>query len=147
MSRFFALSLWPALAWADAIEPPPESCPDGSNPTSSHAGSWCEASYCPTGTCSEGSCRPVGLCVLTEERSAGGWNIDGRITVHEAFGPCDGPEDCERGTCEIVDRCAPAGLFGGWRCDQAPTNRVALTFGVIGLGVAAFYRRKRAAVT
>lgn len=123
------LLLGPAVALADDLPGPPESCPPGSVGHSEHAGQWCAATTCTTDAdctvsglrrqgagyyASEGralSCREVALCVTEEEYSLGG-NIAAdpppTATRRVAHGECFDGACPAGGECARVRRCAPA---------------------------------------
>ncbi len=104
---FLAALLLAPPVLADAIEPPPEDCPRGSEGTSSHAGDWCEPTECDGPDDCELACQPeIGLCITREEVSCGGMAIEPCTTTREeAHGRCTTSADCEVGDCEIADRC------------------------------------------
>lgn len=148
-----------ALAWADAIDMPPDDCPNGSQGSSSHCGTFCFPTVCdpaaPPSTvgqpssslqCGEGeSCEAqVGLCV---EKSTGpatcGRMPEGidnpQVERHDAKGTCSSNSDCESGQeCLIAARCVKPSRLGAI-CPFAAS--VPLGLGLLGLA-APFGRRK-----
>lgn len=109
-------------ARADAVEPPPASCPRGSTPVSSHGGPHCAPTACTTmADCSPEtmrSCEPIGLCI--EIRS--GYAMGGPFTFDAVTGECTSPADCAGGSrCELASRCVDPGgslwiAIGGGIC-------------------------------
>ena len=91
-----ACALAPSSASADAIMPPPEHCPEGSNPSSSHAGAYCAVPYpCRDTGCSPGDeCRTVHVCV--QPRS--GYSNGGPFTVDEVVASCSAGSTCADGS-------------------------------------------------
>ncbi|MCB9638382.1 MAG: hypothetical protein H6727_05660 [Myxococcales bacterium] len=90
---------------ADVVMPPPTDCPDGTNPTFSHAGSYCEPSICKTDAdCTGGKvCRSYALCVLEEDAFCG---KAGACKIKKGQGPCKVDADCTQpATCLTDTRC------------------------------------------
>ena len=105
-----ALVLWTSAAQADAILPPPPSCPPGSRPASTHAGPHCAPATCQKADdCTGGqTCRGVRLCV--SERSYQNWT--GVHSTRVIQGTCpDGR--CEVGTCRTLRVCADPAVGAG----------------------------------
>lgn len=106
-------------ARADAVGPPPSSCPVGSTPSASHAGPLCVPEpVCMTDLmCGGGeACEEVRLCV-TQVACGGRIEPDaGPCFQNHVVGYCDGAGNCGVGTCEIFDACIPPGTAGGGGC-------------------------------
>jgi hypothetical protein len=111
-----AISLVMSLARAD-VASEPESCPIGAVPVAAHT------PLCAPGTCEGGcedgeTCRPIGLCVIDEERPCSGYSTSTDCTYQhiEAVSTCLSQADCDAGTCIVEDRCAAAGCgcTSGW---------------------------------
>ncbi|MCB9689837.1 MAG: hypothetical protein H6738_23375 [Alphaproteobacteria bacterium] len=96
------------IARADVVRPPPEPCVPGSRVSHSHSGSFCTPASCDG---CEGECRPVGLCVVEEDRRCGGRSShrDPECRFHAviAKGACETDADCATGACVVADRCVP----------------------------------------
>jgi len=108
-----ALLLAPGPALADAIGPPPEHCPNGSIPESSHAGEYCWPSTCTSSAdCEQGQeCVERALCIEPVQ----GYSRGGPFTVDHAVTSCGADGNCPAGSTCISDlRCMPKGAtFGG----------------------------------
>jgi hypothetical protein len=110
-------------ARADAVEPPPDNCPAGSNPGSSHSGPLCS----PRPVClndlmceSGDACEPVRLCVV--QRACGGLRPPdaGPCFIDHAVGVCGADGSCSEGSCLIRDACVvPGSTSGGCSCSLA----------------------------
>lgn len=128
-----------SLAFADALGPEPENCPNGSIGTSSHAGEWCAPADCSADDeCTEGGCvADVGLCIVESEESCGGWNPDTgeecTFTKREVLDKCSTQDDCSEGTCEIADRCATPGVAEACGCSTGLQGWVAGLMGAFVL--------------
>lgn len=117
-SSFLALSLVlvaTVTARADAVGPPPLSCPPGSTPSSSHSGPICFPSdACTTDSdCSTGAtCMPVFQCV--ETRPCGGLTPpdSGPCTLSNVVGACGTGNTCDVGTCFTRHVCSSVPLMG-----------------------------------
>ncbi len=108
-------------ARADVVGPPPESCPVGSVPASSHIGGFCRAPRCEgSGSCElevgliepkklSGTCQERKLC-LAKVTQKGGW-ASGRVTetVEDA---CESAP-CRSGTCTTLRVCVAEGAHLG----------------------------------
>ena len=93
-------------AAADVVGPPPDRCPNGSIPDSSHAGPTCWPSVCSTSSdCSGGEiCVERALCV----EPVNGFSHGGQFTLDHAVTSCDGSGVCPPGaTCQSERRCMP----------------------------------------
>ncbi len=102
LSWVLATMLWISAARADVIRPPPEQCPDGSRPTSTHAGPHCTPRDCENGEpCDEGlECQRVPLCVV-ERRFV---SRAGPSSTRVIEGACpDG--SCAAGECQQMPVC------------------------------------------
>ncbi len=109
LALMFALSS--SVAFADAIEGPPENCPSGALGTSSHYGPMCSPDLCnddaecqaqgmfprPPGRV----CRPSQFCVL--ERTISHPRGDTHLTQFE--GPCGADGTCAIGQCRAAKYC------------------------------------------
>ncbi|MCA9490467.1 MAG: hypothetical protein KC621_11105 [Myxococcales bacterium] len=145
------------IARADVVRPPTEPCTPGSRVSHSHSGSFCTPASCDG---CEGECRPVGLCVVEEDRPCGGRRAhrdpDCQFHAVIAKGACETDADCAAGSCVVADRCvqgappraipqpepeAPTGTSpqGSFLCSTS-TAAPALVF---ALGLLPLYRRRR----
>ena len=110
--------LVPAVATADAIGPPPDSCPNGSVGVGSHCGAVCLPRSCGAADdepCEAGEvCREVRACIDT--RSCAG-AVSPAYLVDVMTARCDASERCDTGTCEAVHVCVaqsnPSNTEGG----------------------------------
>ncbi len=112
-SRTGLLAVWlilaAAMAWpaaADVVGPPPDHCPNGSIPDSSHAGPTCWPSVCSSNSdCDSGEvCVERALCV----EPVHGFSHGGGFTLDHAVTSCDGSGVCPPGaTCQSDRRCMP----------------------------------------
>jgi MYXO-CTERM domain-containing protein len=106
----FVWLLAPAAA-ADAVPPPPDSCPAGSAGDSCHGGEYCRASGCTSDSdCSGGmACRELELCIGQID-CAGGWDPDAGPSYSPTVeGSCSGGSACSAGSCELRRVCAMPG--------------------------------------
>ena len=112
------LLLLVGIARADAVDDPPTDCPNGSEGTTSHSGTWCEPTECSQDADCPTAGKPcvpeVGLCVVvTENVPCGGLQPDSAepctFTRREATGTCATSADCSEGTCEVASRCGTTG--------------------------------------
>jgi MYXO-CTERM domain-containing protein len=116
LMRFFlfavlaAASFIPVSVRADAIGPPPPSCPEGSSEEFCHGPPTCRARECVSNTdCMPGQeCQDRMLCV--RDHSCGGRLIEPTYT--HVIGPCGPGCAAESGTCEALRVCVPAGSMG-----------------------------------
>ena len=130
MMSMFTLLLVASLAWADAVDMPPDNCPTGAEGTSSHSGTWCIPTECSSDDeCSDTPCseQEIGLCVETEEDvSCGGWMPDTgepcTFTRRTAHGTCTEQSDCAVGTCEFDRRCANSIASRCAGCSSSPSG-------------------------
>ncbi|MDQ3038047.1 MAG: MYXO-CTERM sorting domain-containing protein [Myxococcota bacterium] len=146
------VALSSSVALADAVGPPPESCPPGSTPQSSHAGPLCvPLGECSSSTeCSAGAtCEAVSQCV--ETRDCGGLRPpdSGPCTVDHVVGACGEGSTCAVGTCRTRRVCttASASSDGGCSCRVAgapsgPSPLAVAAMLVGGLAVGARSRRR-----
>lgn len=117
------LALAPAAARADVVGPPPESCPAGSSPQSSHAGPLCVpmAECTSSAMCMDGAaCAPVSQCI--ETRGCGGLRPpdSGPCTVEHVVGPCGAGDTCTTGVCRSRRVCTSGSTDdGGCACRAA----------------------------
>lgn len=111
-----ALVLHAPAALADAVPPPPTSCPPGASGQTSHNGEWCAPTTCNADAdCAhyEGGkrvCVAQALCVeRREEKSASGWSHGQPFTRELAHASCD-PKGaaCALGSCVEAKRCVSA---------------------------------------
>jgi len=127
-----------APAWADAVMPPPNSCPAGSTGVSSHGGPHCQPTTCEsTAECTEGgTCGTQGLCIETREGSSMG----GPFTFEAAVDVCFDASDCnEDAECVVADRCVK---HSGCYCDATTFSAAGLVLGPLLLLTLATRRRK-----
>lgn len=135
------------LALADAIGPPPEDCPPGTRPTSTHHGGFCiVADICEVDSdCEDGTCQDVGLCAfettLTRSCSNGIPHCPQTSNFEEADLACEVHEDCPDTPCDIAQRCVvePDTGFAIYR----PSNLGTAALGAALLGFAVISRRSR----
>lgn len=129
------LSLFPAQSLADGIPAPPEECPSGSHPYTSHDGTGCIPNICPFGSFSgfcarepccrvffcgpkgdsmheegdchgRGACRDVEFCVAPDIRITSG-NL--RERYRKVMGSCE--DGCPEGSsCERFAGCVDPAL-------------------------------------
>ncbi len=102
-----ALSSYPVLA--DVVGPGPDTCPNGSVPSSCHGGPYCYPLTC-TGDadCDEGEkCQSAEVCTTTIE-CAGGWG--GSSPTSNVLGPCG--DGCSAGTCTPLKVCQKTSSTG-----------------------------------
>lgn len=115
------LGLWPDAARADAVFPPPDTCPPGSVPSTSHAGPHCRpAAECVLSSmCGAGeACEAVGLCI--EDVPCGGRlppGDAGVCTEPHVVGTCSPSGACSVGSCELRNVCVqPSSARSGCAC-------------------------------
>lgn len=132
---------------ADAVPPPPASCPPGSVPSTSHAGPHCRpAAECMlSATCAAGqACETIGLCI--EEVPCGGRPLPieaGVCTEPHVLGTCSATSACGAGRCELHDVCVPpSSARSGCACRAGRGGAVAGLAG-LGLVLAALAARRR----
>lgn len=118
-------SLSPHGARADVVDPPPENCPAGTNPGSSHSGPICSPRpACMSDVmCGGGeACEEVRLCVV--QRPCGGLLPPdaGPCFIDHAVGFCGADGSCGEGTCVIRDVCAAPGSTSGGGCGCSVTR-------------------------
>ncbi len=135
---WFLLSICMSTAHADAVEGPPEDCPDGQVGTTDHIGPRCVPLECTDGTCDEGPCTHAGMCVVEEERQCGGMTTPGSpctFTFVEAFDLCDNDDDCSQGTCVVADYCLDTSSKsqGGGACGGCTTGAAASAVWIAGM--------------
>jgi hypothetical protein len=126
-----ALAVCPLAARADALEPPPTDCPDGSLGASSRRGSHCEHAPCD-GACASASsvCSTdeVAVCVETLAFTAEDVEQGPRIVSVPAerwqvvHGPCDASGACARGSCVRHRACVPEGSPHASSCAAGGTR-------------------------
>lgn len=113
-----------APARADAVEPPPASCPRGTTPASSHAGPICRprAECRDDAACGAGErCTPLSLCI--EVRDCGGLRPAGDVcTLEHVVGECRSDGACAFGPCVARSLCvaAPAPVVEAPVVEAAP---------------------------
>ncbi len=155
----FALLCSPAIAWADVVGPPPEDCPAGTRPMSSHCGPHCIADTCSNDSeCNDGeSCVERSLCIYQYQGPCGNHPPDAATTTHDAVAAaCPNGNACDKGTCETLDVCSapippadPITIDSGCGCElvgAASDSGQGLLFfaAFIGIGIAARSRRRSA---
>jgi hypothetical protein len=135
-SRTGLLGVWLILvlataspAAADVVGPPPDNCPNGSYPDSSHAGPTCWPTVCTSNNeCTSGEvCVERALCIEPVQ----GWGRGGQFTLDHAVTSCDGSGVCPPGaSCMTNHRCMPrvATLTQG-----VPASSFAIAGVVVGL--------------
>ena len=154
----FVLLSVPAIARADAVEPPPENCPAGTHPTSGHCGPHCVADTCSNDSeCDEGkSCVERSLCVYQYQGPCGDYNPpDAGTTTHDAVGAaCQNGGACGKGQCQTLNVCSaptppadPITIDSGCGCElvgAASDSGQGLLFfaAFLGIGLAARSRRR-----
>jgi hypothetical protein len=156
VSRFMVLALFswlsilihPAAGHADAVEGPPDNCPAGSDPATSHAGPHCRPRpSCMTDlTCDTGqACEEVRLCVVSVPCGGRGFPDSGPCFEPHVMGRCAADGSCAVGTCLIQNACiAPGSASGGCACGVMQRSRPVLPLLMVGaLGLALGYRRRR----
>lgn len=103
--------LAPAFVRADAVEPPPDACPPGSDPQSSHSGPLCalRPDCTDDASCGAGShCVDVRQCVDT--RGCGGGWTGPDCTVQHVMDVCDDTRPCGgSATCTARRVCVAEG--------------------------------------
>lgn len=137
-----------SLAHADAVDPPPASCPAGSTPGSSHSGPICHPSDdCTTDLSCTGTATCMAVMQCIEARACGGLRPpdSGPCTIEHVVGPCGAGGACATGTtCEARSICstAPPSSSGGCACSAGARGS---SFGgaVAALLVAALAVRRR----
>jgi uncharacterized protein (TIGR03382 family) len=149
-SLLAALASCPAFAAADALEPPPESCPEGAAGMTGRRGAYCGWVPCPASCPSDGhgdtlvcSPREVSACVRTDEFPAAEVQMGPQLrslpaeTRHVVVGPCGADGSCAVGRCEHARVCVPptsASARGGL-CAASPAGSPApwLVLGLLAL--------------
>jgi hypothetical protein len=108
-----AVSSLPAVAHADIPQPPPASCPRGSQAASNRTSSYCaptDCAYC--GGDQRCSPEPIGLCVVTSDVPVppppGIQGPTGSMRIQHVTGPCENGRCAEGARCERAPRCLPA---------------------------------------
>lgn len=137
------LALSPALAFADVVGPPPDSCPVGSTPATSHSGPFCTpmAECSSDSACGAGAaCDTVLQCV--ETRACGGLQIPDAepCTLENVVGPCSGAGTCATGECRTRRVCGGA-AGTGCGCRAGGRTRGGLAWAAFAL-VLVFVRRR-----
>lgn len=104
-----AVFLFASLASADAVPPPPSSCPDGSQGATCHGGPHCAPRKCNTDAdCKTGeACEDHKLC-NDEINCAGGWHPPDAGPTHtpNITGNCD-TSGCAKAQCVSYKVCFP----------------------------------------
>ncbi len=150
-----------ASARADALEPPPTDCPEGSSGQTTRRGGYCAWTPC-TGTCSGDangqalvcSGSEVALCVQTMEYPAVEVQQGPVLrslpaeTREVALGPCGAGGVCGSGQrCERARVCVPPGSSsarGGLCAARAESSRGAPGWALVALaGLVALARARR----
>jgi hypothetical protein len=144
-----SIALSSSLARADAVGPPPLSCPRGSEPRSDHGGARCAPTTCAsTADCrpaeTMATCAPIGLCIETGT----GYSRGGPFTFDVVTGACATQADCAGSArCELADRCAgPGGGFWIAVCGGVCAAVVAL-LGLLIATITLASRRARSSST
>ncbi len=91
-------------AWADALSPPPDDCPVGTQGEICHGPSHCRARACTDDSgCGGGmTCEERALCV-DSINCGGGWGPPSMVeTITDS---CSGSATCERGECRTLRVC------------------------------------------
>ncbi len=100
--------LWTTHVSADAVGPPPSSCPDGSRGESCHGGDFCSPERCSDEIDCDGDeyCDTVRLCIDRID-CASGWTPPGEHYWNDTVeGHCAGGEsECSTGSCQMVRVC------------------------------------------
>jgi hypothetical protein len=151
----------PANARADLVPPRPRSCPQGSEPGTSHAGGFCGPGACTSGDCPLGTrCEKVKGCVTRLLGNSRG----GPFSVEHVLGPCGKSDTCaDGGACMTWSACVegsdtkppPASTTAEpasertsrCNCDLSPASLRRDAASVTGLALAALglaSRRRRA---
>lgn len=109
-SRFWMGMLWAfcwmsAPAFADVVMPPPSQCPEGSKPTTSHAGPTCEPTTCKKDKDCKSGQRCVSWPLCVEKRR--GYSHGFPFTVMHATAVCP-KNTCAKGSCQKAMRCVSA---------------------------------------
>ncbi|MBI4703966.1 MAG: hypothetical protein HY744_22895 [Deltaproteobacteria bacterium] len=151
-----ALLVAPSQARADAVGPPPESCPAGARGETCHGGSYCAPASCSDGSpCQDGAqCRAAELCVDKIDCRSGWTPPDaGPQYAATVAGSCAGGAACAKGSCQSVKVCvSSAGAVGrtlveqGCGCRVGPPelpSRAAWLALLAGAAVLAVGRRRR----
>jgi hypothetical protein len=134
-----------SVASADAVMPPPASCPEGSTPSTSHAGPHCSPSASCTmpATCGTGeTCEAVGLCI---ERVACGGLMPpdaGPCFEEHVVDNCAVGGSCASGTCEVRSVCSDASAGGGCGC-RAGAGSAALGLSALAAVALSLIARRR----
>jgi len=148
---WLGLFLLPAPASADVVGPPPERCPFGSIPDTSHAGPTCTPAACTSALdCEIGQvCVEYGLCV----ESVNGFSHGYSFQMEHALTACGEGGTCPpSATCVTDRRCVPrmATVIGGdsWAMPLAVAGLVVgavlLLLLALGVGAFAWWKRRRA---
>ncbi|MFK7988454.1 MAG: hypothetical protein AB8I08_20700 [Sandaracinaceae bacterium] len=108
------LLLLPRAANADAVMPPPDHCPPGLMPRTSHQGPRCEPTGCGAEqACPDGSaCRDVGLCQRQQPAFRGTYTVVQGLC--DADGTCPAPSEGEPFACRQFRRCEPSAPHPAW---------------------------------
>jgi hypothetical protein len=157
----FVLSPSGQRARADALEPPPTDCPEGSIGSSSRRGGRCELAGCEGGCLGNGFGGPplvcsggeIALCVDTVHYPAETVQLGPRTmdypeeTWNVVVGPCASDGSCARGRCVRQRACVPessprahGGLCAASPARQAGGGEVAA---LAVLGALVLARRRR----
>lgn len=154
-----SMALVARSARADAVEPPPTNCPDGTVGGSSHSGPYCALDSCSTDTdCASGEvCQPTSLCIGT--MGCGGLQFDSGpypdggheppcmlTTANASCGTaaCASGTCMERSVCVSVTAVEPVSRSGcGCHAGTASGDTAAwlLALGTLGLFAARRARR------
>jgi hypothetical protein len=154
-----SLVLVPGLARADALEPPPTDCPEGSVGRTTQRGAFCGLARCE-GTCpSAGNggalvCSPsaIAVCVANESYPAETvqWGPRVRELAAESrevvVGPCASDGSCAAGlTCVRTRACVPEGSASarGGLCAASPGAPRSTGWLVVGLVAVLLAARRR----
>lgn len=157
-----AIFLFASLAFADAVPPPPSSCPEGSQGATCHGGPHCAPRKCSADAdCKTGeACEDRKLCA-TEINCASGWqppDAGPRLTPN-ITGACKAGA-CATGQCGDYKVCVPksggsssstsGSGGGGGSCmqsaSQSDASLASIAFAA-GLGIVALRRRRASSLT
>lgn len=86
-----AMLLTAAVAGADAVQPPPKSCPRGMQGVESHNSPGCVPKLCADGCSLLEHCETLPFCIVDRDEPLRGGGVE-RVSV--ARGPCDASATC-----------------------------------------------------
>jgi hypothetical protein len=152
-----ALALVSTRARADAVPPPPNDCPAGSQGETCHGSPYCQPAACKTDAdCTTGqTCAVVSLCISMTSCFGSVAPPDGgsnTIPEQNVVGPCNADGTCDGvggggASCTPVRVCATPGdtTINGTACGCRTVGDAgtALPFAVLGVGAMAAGLRAR----